>query len=179
MQRNLVPQVRELTRLDHSTRGLLFRLIYSQYLLDPGAGADPPTDADNGKFSSIDEDYVEWTDEFDEGDLLDFLKVQGFDVGSDQFLNSVLEACERISLKRQLGDWIEVMVDGVKKRVTCNWEDYNFHYICFHQVTLELLQFGKMPDDKCSLGTENWRDIRSRVLEYLKKMYLDVAVKSD
>ena len=120
MQRNLVPQIRELTRLDHSTRGLLFRIIYSQYLLDPGAGADPPTDADNGKFSSIDEDYVEWTDEFDEGDLLDFLKVQGFDVGSDQFLNSVLEACERISLKRQLGDWIEVMVDGVKKTVTCN-----------------------------------------------------------
>ena len=73
---------------------------------------------------------------------------------------------------RELGDWIEVEVDGVKKRVTCNCEDYNFHYICFHQVTFELLQFSNLPDEKCSRSTENWTVIRNRVLEYLKKMYL-------
>jgi len=120
----------------------------------------------------LDEDYVEWTDEFSEEDILNFLQAQGFEVSGDRLLHSLLDACERISLTRELGDWIEVEVDGVKKRVTCNCEDYNFHYICFHQVTFELLQFSKLPDEKCSRSTENWTMIRNRVLEYLKKMYL-------
>lgn len=143
--------------------------------LDPGVD---PSDVGSGQVGSVDEDYVEWTDEFGEGDILDFLQGQGFNVSSDHFLQSLHDECERISLPRQLGDWIEVEVDGVKKRVRCNCEDYNFHYICFHQVTFELLQFCKLPNENCSKSTENWTVIRSRVLEYLKKMYLDVAVKS-
>lgn len=125
------------------------------------------------------DDYVQWTDEFSGEDILNFLEGQGFDVSNDQLLHSLLAACERVFLKRQLGDWIEVEIDGEKKRVTCNCEDYNFHYICFHQATFEVLQFCRFPDEKCSLSTENWRDIRKRVIEYLKKMYLDVAVRSD
>ena len=154
--------------------------LLSVHFLAPDA--DLPESALKAEFGSVDDnedDFVQWTDEFSDGDILNFLQGQGLDVDNDDHLRGLLEASERVSLTRQFGDWIEVEVDGQRKRVTCNCEDYNFHYICFHQVTFELLQFGQMPNNKCSRSTENWTTIRERVIEFLKEKYLDVAVKSN
>ena len=121
--------------------------------------------------------WVELDEEFATAETVDdflrLLKEDGIDVENDAMLHNLLEDKERISLKRQLGSWIEVEVDSENKRVTCNCEDYNFHYTCIHQATFEVLQFGMLPNKDCSLTVEKWKEIGKTCVRFLKKHYLE------
>ena len=105
-------------------------------------------------------------------DFLQLLQEDGIDVENDATLHNLLEDKERISLKRQLGSWIEVEIDSANRRVTCNCEGYNFHYTCIHQATFEVLQFGMVPNKKCCYTIERWDDIHKTCVNFLKKHYL-------
>jgi len=125
-----------------------------------------------GKKESI-EEYLYWTDEFGEAEILDLLAKEGFkDLDTDKCLQSIAEEKERVGPPRQLGDWIQVDCDHVNKRVTCCCEDYNFDGMCFHVATFEVLQFGKLPDGDCELENEHWGEIRKKCIKVLKKQYL-------
>ena len=102
-------------------------------------------------------------------------KKTGIDVENNSMLHNLLEDNERIHLKRQLGDWTEVEVDGVNKRVTCNCEDCNFHYTYIHQATFELLQFGRLPGKNCSFTVERWEEIHKKCVKFLHETYLDLS----
>ena len=114
----------------------------------------------------------EWLDDGSAEEMIQLLTNLEFDLEGDAMLNSLMAESNRITLKRQLGSWIEVEVDASKGRVTCNCEDYNFHYLCVHQVTMEVLQFGKLPNNKCSKHHENWKEIRAECIRYLKRTSL-------
>ena len=119
------------------------------------------------------EEYLYWTDEFDEEDILKFLNDHGFkDCDSDLWLKSIAEESTRVGPKRELGDWVEVDVDAERRVVTCNCEDFNFDGFCYHVATFELLQFGVMPGDGCENDTENWVEIRKKCIRVLKHAHL-------
>jgi hypothetical protein len=122
--------------------------------------------------SIITDGNEQWLDNDGGEEMIQLLTELDFDLEGDIMLNSLMDESNRITLKRQLGSWIEVEVDGLKRRVTCNCEDYNFHYLCVHQVTLEVLQFGRLPSNKCSKHHENWNDIRAESIRYLKRTSL-------
>jgi len=124
-----------------------------------------------GKKENI-EEYLYWTDEFEEAEILDLLSKEGFkDLDADETLQSIAEEKERVGPPRQLGDWIQVDCDHVNKRVTCCCEDYNFDGMCFHVATFEVLQFGKLPDGDCEFENEHWGEIRKKCIKVLKKQY--------
>jgi len=125
------------------------------------------TDDDNG----LD---LYWTDEDDWSDVLNFLEKNGVDVGNDATLKSIDEAAKRVRLPRQLGDWIEVTVDAVTKRVKCNCEDFNTEGACWHVCTFEVLQFKMYPNQQCQKGQESWSSIRDKCIEVLKKTFIQV-----
>lgn len=130
-------------------RGHLDAMKYDEQLhpADHSASAETTEDDNN----NIEEDWLTIDDESSADDIpLQLLTTFGLDVVGDTMLHALLADSERISLKRQLGSWIEVKVDVAKQQVTCNCEDYNFHYLCVHQVTLEVLQFRRLPSSKCS-----------------------------
>ena len=87
---------------------------------------------------------------------------------------SIDEAAKRVRLPRQLGDWIEVDVDAVTKRVKCNCEDFNTEGACWHVCTFEVLQFKKYPNQECEKGQESWSRIRDKCIEVLKKTFIQV-----
>ena len=122
--------------------------------------------------SIITDGNEQWLDNDGGEEMIQLLTELDFDLEGDIMLNSLMDESNRITLKRQLGSWIEVEVDGLKRRVTCNCEDYNFHYLCVHQVTLEVLQFCRLPSNKCSKHHENWNDIRAESIRYLKRTSL-------
>ena len=69
-----------------------------------------------------DNDYDYWInldEEFANGETVDdfsrLLMQDGIDVEHDSILHNLLEDNERIHLKRQLGDWIEVETDSVNQ----------------------------------------------------------------
>ena len=115
-----------------------------------------------------------WTDEFDWYDILKFLESNNVDVETDATVKSIQEASNKVRLKRQLGDWIEVDVDSNLKRVKCNCEDFNRCHACFHQATLEVLQFKKYPIIKLQTGQEQWQSLRTKCLSVLKKTSVKV-----
>ena len=124
-------------------------------------------------YNNIEEDWLTIEDESSADDILQLLTTTfGLDVEGDTMLHALLADSERISLKRQLGSWIEVEVDAVKQQVTCNCEDNNFHYLCVHQVTLEVLQFGRLPSSKCCKHHEKWDEIWAECIQYLKRTSL-------
>ena len=125
------------------------------------------TDDDNGS-------VLYWTDEMDWSDVLNFLEKNGVDVGNDATLKSIDEAAKRVRLPRQLGDWIEVSVDAVTKRVKCNCEDFNTEGACYHVCTFEVLQFKRYPNQECQKGQESWSRIRDKCMEVLKKTFIQV-----
>ena len=121
--------------------------------------------------------WVELDEEFATGvdvdDFLRLLQADGIDVENDAMLHNLLEDKERISLKRQLGSWIEVEDDSDNKRETCNCKDYNIHYTCIHQAMFEVLQFGILPNKDCSITVEKWEEIGKTCVTFLKKHYLE------
>jgi hypothetical protein len=114
-------------------------------------------------------DDDEWMMCNDNDDLIELMGNLGFDLECDAVLESHEENKNHMRLNRELGSWVEVEVDGVNKRVTCNCEDYNFHYVCVHQVTFEVLQFNRLPDNTCSYQSERWSHMRTECIKYLKK----------
>ena len=129
-------------------------------------------DAPCTEFSMSTNSKEEWLDDCSDEEMIQLLTKLEFDLEGDTMLDLLMAESNTITLKRQLGSWIEVEVDAVKGRVTCNCEDYNFHYLCVHQVTLEVIQFGKLPNNKCSKHHENWNDIRAECIRYLKRTSL-------
>ena len=115
-------------------------------------------------------DDDEWMMCNDNVDLLGLMKNLGFkDLDSDTLIESQMEIKNQMRLNRELGSWVEVEVDGNKKRVTCNCEDYNFNYVCVHQVTFDVLQFNQLPNNTCSHQSERWPVMRTECIKYLKK----------
>jgi len=135
-----------------------------------------PTTTDNSSGGGEDNNdvFLYWTDEFDWCDILKFLESNNVDVETDTTLKSIEEASNRVRLKRQLGDWIEVDVDANSKRVKCNCEDYNTDRTCYHQATLEVLQFKKYPIIKHQKGQEQWPKLRTKCLAVLNKTCIKV-----
>ena len=124
---------------------------------------------DNNDWIILDEEFA---NESDIDNLLLLLQEDGIDVENDVMLHHLLEDRERICLRRQLGSWIEVYIDGDRKRVTCNCEDYNCHYSCLHQALFEVIQFGKLPNSDCSFTVEDWNQIHKTCVKFMKDTYL-------
>ena len=135
-------------------------------------------DPDEAVADNDDDYWINLDEEFANGETVDdFLRLlmqDGIDVENDSMLHNLLEDNERIHLKRQLGDWIEVEIDSANQRVTCNCEDYNFHYTCIHQATFEVLQFGMLPNKSCTFTVEkgNWSNIHKTCVKFLHDHYL-------
>lgn len=125
--------------------------------------------------SAGDEEWITWDEECTFDQIVESLVHAGIDVENDNMLHSLVGDMDRVSLKRQLGSWIEVDVDGMRGRVTCNCEDYNFHYTCIHQCTLNVLQFGRLPDIGCSKANERWEEIRTVCIKYWKEHAIDMS----
>ena len=124
--------------------------------------------------SSEEEVFLYWTDEFNESDIMEFLFKNGVidEEEVDLRLESMMEEKERIGPSRQLGDWIQIDINHVTRRITCNCEDYNFDGTCFHQAMFEVLQFGILPESDYQYDHEQWDGIRKKCIEVLKKTYL-------
>jgi hypothetical protein len=102
-------------------------------------------------------------------DIQQLLESLGFNFHDDTVISSQNDRNDRITLSRELGSWIEVEIDGTNKRVTSNCEDNNFHYLCVHQVTFDVLQFNRLPNSTCTLHHENWHEMRQECIKYLKQ----------
>ena len=80
-------------------------------------------------------------------------------------------------MKRQLGAWVAVTVDAVKRKVCCNCEDYCADRYCPHCALFEVLQFDMLPMNKCAKPGEKWGDIKTACIKTLKDTYVDIKRK--
>ena len=119
--------------------------------------------------------YITMGDDFDVDDIIRFVDSHfNIDVEKDDTIANDLEKEFVVRVKRQLGHWVEVTVDAARKRITCNCEDYNADAFCTHCATFEVLQFGMMPNTKCTKSYEKWNEMRSTCIDKLKKTYVDI-----
>ena len=135
----------------------------------------PVSEKQSPMSSAGDEEWITWDEECTFDQIVSSLVDAGIDVEHDTMLHSLVGDTDRVSLKRQLGSWIEVDVYGMRKRVTCNCEDYNFHYTCIHQCTLDVIQFGRLPEIGCSKANEQWEEIRTVCIQYWKENAIDMS----
>ena len=85
----------------------------------------------------------------------------------------LVRECE-LRVKRQLGAWVAVTVDAVKRKVCCNCEDYCADRYCPHCALFEVLQFDMLPTNKCAKPGEKWVDIKTACIKTLKDTYVDI-----
>ena len=132
-------------------------------------GAEMEENVGGGKEVDDMEQFKMCNDESTVDDIQQLLESLGFNFDDDTVISSQNDRNDRITLSRELGSWIEVEIDGTNKRVTCNCEDYNFHYLCVNQVTFDVLQFNRLPNSTCTLHHENWHEMRQECIKYLKQ----------
>ena len=114
-------------------------------------------------------------EDFSFEELQSFCISHGFDIEADEIImRELAKECE-LRVKRQLGAWVAVTVDAVKRRVCCNCEDYCADRYCPHCALFEVLQFNMLPKNKCAIPGEKWDEIRTACIKTLKDTY--VAVK--
>lgn len=144
---------------------------YGSLMLDAGIKDGAEMEENEGGEKEVDDmdDFESCNDESTVDDIQQLLESLGFNFDDDAVISSQNDRNDRITIPRELGSWIEVEIDGTNKRVTCNCEDYNFHYLCVHQVTFDVLQFNRLPKRACMLHHENWHEMRKECIKYLKE----------
>ena len=87
---------------------------------------------------------------------------------------------ERVAYRRQLSDWITLLIDVSKGTIGCNCERCNFDGKCEWTATFEELQFGRKPNPTCLLPDKayTWCQQVVRAIKAMKNENLDLQQSS-
>ena len=89
------------------------------------------------------------------------------EIAGDKIIYAEQKRKAAVAAPRELGDWIEVEIDAVNRRVTCNGEEYIFGAYSAECALFEVMQFGKHPPTHCKDTSEKWTDIRLKCLKVM------------
>lgn len=87
----------------------------------------------------------------------------------DRMLWNESKKNDRIAAPREMGDWIEVEVNGSTGNITSNSEEYSIGRYSCEVAFLEVIQMCKYPPSNCRSAGEVWTNIRNKAVQNLIK----------
>lgn len=73
--------------------------------------------------------------------------------------------CDRVIMKKELGDWRRTKYNADDGSITCNCKRFSYHGDCPHCVYIEVLHLEQYPSGKAN---EQWQNRRKKMIHNLK-----------